>query len=63
MNRNNSLSFTKYIKEVSLSSVVDAELNPLCFGGICQNANAGMREIQICGMYSPAASKPFDQFE
>jgi hypothetical protein len=35
---------------VSWSSVVDAELDPLCFGGICQNANAGMREIQICGI-------------
>jgi hypothetical protein len=38
------------IKEVSWSSAVGAELDPLSFGGICQNANAGMREMQICGM-------------
>jgi hypothetical protein len=42
------------IKEVSWSSVVDAELDSLSFGGICQNANAVMREMQICGMHSPA---------
>jgi hypothetical protein len=37
-------------KEVSWSSEVDMELDPLSFGGICQNANAGIREMQVCGM-------------
>jgi hypothetical protein len=43
------------IKDVSWSSAVDEELDPLSFGGICQNANAGMREIQIyaCRLKTP----------
>jgi hypothetical protein len=33
------------IKEVSWSSAVDAELDTLSFGGICQNANGRMHEM------------------